>query len=119
MKETEKEEGTENILFFHGETMENGPKDHRFTVAGTVAPKQINLAIAICSKNDQFVKSEGRKLATERLIKDDNGIIVILADIKKGTERKTFNRFVSNLQWMSKNELIDLFNLRKEVEVEQ
>ena len=113
MEKAEMKEGTDNILFFHGETCEHGPKDCKFTIAGIVRENSISLAISICSLNDQFVKAEGRKRATERLIKDTYGVIGIAGNTKKGSERKTFNRISSTFTWMSKNELVNLFNIQK------
>lgn len=118
MEEQKKEEKAEKneILFFHGSTNERNWNDHRFTVAAVCYPTQITLAIAICSKDDQFVKAEGRKRAIERLQAgvNTNGCISILLTLKKGTERRIFNRFANLFQSMSKAELIELFSLRKD-----
>ena len=115
MEEAEKKEGTDKILFFHGRTY-MGIEDNRFTIAGTCYPNKIDMGIAICSFNDQFVKSKGRELALERLNKiyTKNGVMSFLLVVKAGNERQTFNRIASSLQLMTKQELVDIFNLHRE-----
>jgi len=101
------------LLFFHGETYKCFP--YRFTIAGYCTPNQITMGIAICSKSDNFVKAEGRRLASARLNEHLNskGVITILTQVPKGQERKAFNRAASLFQFLCKRELIELFNVGK------
>lgn len=119
-EETEKKEETEKdeTLFFHG-TTHLGFGANRFTVAGKCySSGQMNLGIAICSSDDQFVKSEGRKIATARLenIVSGIGTAIIISKIEKGSERKAFNRVCIMLSCLDKQSLVEFFDVHKKEE---
>lgn len=105
--------GTEklNILYFHGRTKDNC----RYTVAGYVEDNEITLGISICSTQDVFVKSKGRKISTGRLLNQRYGNRGSLKTIQKEDvgNRLKFLHEVIKYNSHTKDELLTLFNLKK------
>lgn len=80
------EDNTKKPLFFYGEkTAEyKGKKTlRRVTIAGVIDEdgKTLRIGKAECSKNDRFVKSMGRKIATNRAYGKPENLLPIQEDM--------------------------------------
>jgi hypothetical protein len=113
-----------NVMYFHGTTTDG----YRFTIAGVIEDPHLNLGISVCSGRDQFRKSQGRKIADERLLSQRNtrGIgkfqIHLYNDVPVETspekdyfvnnEFKTFTELVAAFNTLPKKSVLRIFNLR-------
>ena len=121
-----------DVLFYHGKTSDG----YRFTIASAIVDDGIidNLVtgVALCSKQDQFVKKTGRNKAKGKLLSTaDKGKrkISLYTDtfesIKEeitgnpnfekdwfhGIEMKVFIMYAKSFDYFSKNQLKDYFSL--------
>lgn len=97
-------------LFFHGKTTNN----QRFTIAGKFENEGDTLltGISLCSNNDMFVKTEGRKKAEGRLSTKKNiGITRFRVTEPQLTQLKSFHVICEMLSRKSSNDLQKMFNL--------
>jgi hypothetical protein len=99
----------DNVLFFHGETLEG----RRFTVAGKPAEDHLILGIAICGTKDQFIKKVGRAKANGRLKASINskGWKLIPIETDPTEAIKSFINFVKNFNALKVKDLQKQFNL--------
>lgn len=105
-----------NTLFFHGKTLDG----KRFTIAGKFESKNgllkkkvvLNLGLAMCSKNDLFVKKVGRVKAEGRL-KSNSGKLTLLVKNKftDKTASGTFINLVKDYSLLKSKKLQKKFNL--------
>lgn len=102
---------SEKIFYYHGKTVDG----RRFTVAG-IFDSTINdnllLGLALCSKNDQFVKKTGRHKAAGRIFADScRGCYLVETPVEKGKEIFTFINNAKVFNTMTVKKLQKLFNL--------
>jgi hypothetical protein len=123
-------ETTLNVMYFHGKTTD----EYRFTIAGVIDRGYLNMGISLCSRRDNFVKSRGRAIATERVLSERNwrslGKSVCNLHITKssfynpsdstsnahayfvGHEFGVFTEIASYFNDVSKKRLLRIFNLK-------
>lgn len=97
-------------LFFHGSTSDG----YRFTTAGipvTGRDKDMKIAIAVCSKQDAFVKATGREYVLDRVILDHSTLKnKITVEVPSPGRGKKFVELCADLQNLKRNTLFTLFH---------
>jgi len=123
-------ETTLNVMYFHGKTTDG----YRFTIAGVIDRGYLNMGISLCSKRDNFAKSKGRAIATERVLSERNwrsigkaayNLHIIkssfydpsdgASDFRTyfiGHEFGVFTEIVANFNDISKKNILKIFNLK-------
>lgn len=104
---TSKETTQQDIIFKHGTNSSN----HRFTMAieGPIKGDTLKVAIALCSKKNQFSKKRGRIISSRRLEKNKRVLNLVIDSTKN--VRDNINNIFDTIVSKGKPELISDFNL--------
>lgn len=98
-----------STLFFHGTTSDG----FKFTTAGIVDGDQLCIGISICGAKDAFCKKTGRVRAEGRAKGNPaNGGLFKLPVRADGKSLSQFVAVSKTLSELSRNELVDTFNMK-------